>query len=182
MMAVAGVGAVVNVSALFMLRRSAEKSLNMKAAYLEVMSDLLTSVAVLAGGAVMLATGWYIVDPILSAGIGVFILPRTWRLLREAVGVRISGTHLLATGELVADLTRLMEPYGFADARELVDIKRAGERVPLDADIVGRWRSRLDELFQILERARDRSVLPDDPPDPAELDAWLVSHRLGSAE
>lgn len=56
----------------------------------------------------MLAT-WYIVDPILSAGIGLFILPRTWRLLREAVGVLLEGTpasiNMASVREMIAGTT-----------------------------------------------------------------------------
>ena len=40
----------------------------------------------------MLTTGWYTADPLISAGIGLFILPRTWVLLREAMGVLLEGT------------------------------------------------------------------------------------------
>ena len=77
---------------MLLLRGGSSESLNIKGAYFEVMSDLLTSIGVLAAGAVMLTTGWYYADPLVSAGIGLFILPRTWRLLREAVGVLLEGT------------------------------------------------------------------------------------------
>ena len=40
----------------------------------------------------MMTTGWYYADPLISAGIGLFILPRTWKLLREAIGVLLEGT------------------------------------------------------------------------------------------
>lgn len=40
----------------------------------------------------MLTTGWYYADPLISAGIGLFILPRTWSLLKDAVGVLLEGT------------------------------------------------------------------------------------------
>ncbi|HKO63454.1 MAG TPA: cation diffusion facilitator family transporter, partial [Pyrinomonadaceae bacterium] len=69
-----------------------EESLNMKGAYYEVLSDMLTSVGVIVAAVVMLTTGWYYADPIISAGIGLFILPRTWLLLKDAVGVLLEGT------------------------------------------------------------------------------------------
>lgn len=71
MLVVASIGLVVNIAAAYVLKAGSTHSLNMKAAYFEVLSDLLTSVAVIAAGVVMLATGWYYVDPLLSAGIGL---------------------------------------------------------------------------------------------------------------
>ena len=64
----------------------------MKGTYFEVLSDLLTSVGVIIAGVIMLTTGWYYADPLISAGIGLFILPRTWMLLRDAVEVLLEGT------------------------------------------------------------------------------------------
>nr|WP_262904764.1 cation diffusion facilitator family transporter [Hymenobacter lucidus] len=92
MMWVAGVGMLVNLYGVYLLRKSSGESLNMKGAYFEVLSDLLTSVGVLIAGAIMITTQWYYADPLLSAGIGLFILPRTWALLKESVNVLLEGT------------------------------------------------------------------------------------------
>jgi cobalt-zinc-cadmium efflux system protein len=92
MMWVAGVGMLVNLYGVYLLRKSSGESLNMKGAYFEVLSDLLTSVGVIIAGAIMLTTKWYYADPLLSAGIGLFILPRTWALLKESVNVLLEGT------------------------------------------------------------------------------------------
>ena len=92
MLIVAGIGLVVNIAGILILRGGASESLNVKGAYFEVLSDLLTSIGVMIAGVIMLTTGWYYADPLISAGIGLFILPRTWRLLREAVGVLLEGT------------------------------------------------------------------------------------------
>jgi cobalt-zinc-cadmium efflux system protein len=92
MLLIAGIGLVINVVGILILRAGASESLNMKGAYFEVLSDLLTSVGVIIAGVIMLTTGWYYADPLLSAGIGLFILPRTWMLLRDALGVLLEGT------------------------------------------------------------------------------------------
>lgn len=92
MLVVAVVGLAVNLAGVLILRANSGTSLNMKGAYYEVLSDALTSVGVIIAGIVMLTTGWYYADPIISAGIGLFILPRTWKLLKEAVGVLLEGT------------------------------------------------------------------------------------------
>lgn len=92
MLAVALGGLGVNLVGIFVLRSAANESLNLRGAYFEVLSDLLASVGVVAGAALMFATGWRVVDPVISAAIGLFILPRTWALLREALGVLLEGT------------------------------------------------------------------------------------------
>lgn len=89
---VAAVGLVVNVVGVVLLHSQKGESLNLKGAYLEVLSDALASVGVLAAGLVVWLTGWRWVDPAVSVGIGLFILPRTWGLLGEAVGVLLEGT------------------------------------------------------------------------------------------
>ena len=92
MLGVAAIGLIVNIVGMYILRAGSEESLNMKGAYFEVLSDMLTSIGVIIAGIIMLTTGWYYADPIISAGIGLFILPRTWALLKDAVGVLIEGT------------------------------------------------------------------------------------------
>ncbi len=92
MLGVATVGLVVNLIGIRLLRSASEESLNMKGAYYEVLSDMLTSIGVIVAAIIMLTTGWYYADPIISAGIGLFILPRTWMLLKDAVGVLLEGT------------------------------------------------------------------------------------------
>lgn len=92
MLLVAAIGLVVNLAGMAILRSGAGESLNMKGAYFEVLSDMLTSIGVIAAGLIMWATDWYYADPLFSAGIGLFILPRTWKLLMDAVHVLLEGT------------------------------------------------------------------------------------------
>ena len=91
---------------MMILRSGSNESLNMKGAYFEVLSDMLTSIGVIVAGIIMLTTGWYYADPLISAGIGLFILPRTWILLKDAVGVLIEGTPA------DVDLEKLRESLG----------------------------------------------------------------------
>ena len=92
MLAVAAVGLVVNLIGIWLLRGTAKESLNMQGAFLEVVSDLLSSVGVLLAGGIMWATGWFYADPIFSVVIGLFILPRTWKLMTQAVNVLLEAT------------------------------------------------------------------------------------------
>lgn len=92
MLAVAAAGLGVNLTGMWLLRRGAGESLNLRGAYLEVLSDALGSLGVIAAALIVLTTGWRLADPIIGAAIGVFILPRTWGLLRQAVNVLLEGT------------------------------------------------------------------------------------------
>jgi cobalt-zinc-cadmium efflux system protein len=92
MLGVAAIGLVINLFGMYILRSGSTESLNMKGAYFEVLSDMLTSIGVIIAGIIMLTTGWYYADPIISAGIGLFIFPRTWALLKDAVSVLLEGT------------------------------------------------------------------------------------------
>ncbi len=67
------------------------ESLNVKGAYLEVWADMVGSLGVLIAAVLIKATGWQVVDPILAVLIGLWVLPRTWTLVREAVNVLLEG-------------------------------------------------------------------------------------------
>jgi cobalt-zinc-cadmium efflux system protein len=117
MLAVAAAGLVANSVSMWLLRRGQAKSLNLRGAYLEVLGDLLGSVAVLAAAAVIAITGFQAADPIASALIGVLILPRTWRLLREAVDVLLEAAP---KGVDLAEVRRhLVETPGVRDVHDL---------------------------------------------------------------
>ncbi|WP_155297963.1 cation diffusion facilitator family transporter [Deinococcus kurensis] len=91
MLIVAVLGLVVNLISARILAGGQSESLNMRSAYLEVMGDLLGSVAVILGALLIGFTGWTWVDPLLGAGIGLWVLPRTWALLRASVNVLLEG-------------------------------------------------------------------------------------------
>ena len=108
MLIIAAIGLVVNIAGMLILRKSSKQSLNMKGAYFEVLSDMLTSIGVIAAAIIMLTTGWYYADPIISAGIGLFILPRTWILLKDAVGILLEGVPTdIKIAELKTAITQI---------------------------------------------------------------------------
>jgi cobalt-zinc-cadmium efflux system protein len=98
-LAVAVLGLAVNAAGLWLLHAGAEESLNVRSAYLEVMSDAVSSGVVILAAVIILLTGWTIADPIAGALIALFILPRTWALLRQTVNVLLEGApaHLDVT-------------------------------------------------------------------------------------
>ena len=84
-------GLLVNVVAFALLRAGSKESLNMRGAYLEVMSDTLGSIGVIVAAVVWGLTDWMWVDPVIGAVIGLFILPRAWRLGHEALLVLVQA-------------------------------------------------------------------------------------------
>ena len=117
MLVIAGIGLGVNLVSMRLLAAGAKTSLNMRGAYLEVLGDLLGSVAVLVAGAVILVTGWTAADPVASVVIALLILPRTWSLLREAVDVLLQATP---RGIDLAEVrAHLLRGEGIIDAHDL---------------------------------------------------------------
>lgn len=92
MAALGALALVVNGTAVWLLRGGAEHSLNLRGAYLEVLADALGAVGVLAAAGAIAATGTRYADPVASLVVGVLIVPRTARLLREAVDSLLDAT------------------------------------------------------------------------------------------
>jgi cobalt-zinc-cadmium efflux system protein len=91
MLVVASVGLVINLIGMWLLRAGSETSLNVKGAYLEVWSDMLGSVGVIIAAIVIHLTDWGWVDPLVAVLIGLWVLPRTWTLLKESLNVLLEG-------------------------------------------------------------------------------------------
>lgn len=94
MLFVALLGLLANIAAAWVLSRGGGhgEDLNRRGAFLHVVGDLLGSLAAIVAAVVMLLTGWYLADPLLSAAIGLLILWSSWRLLAEAVNVLLEAT------------------------------------------------------------------------------------------
>jgi cobalt-zinc-cadmium efflux system protein len=88
---IAVVGLIVNIVSFRLLAKGAKESLNVKAASLEVLGDLLGSVGVILAAIIIFTTGWAYADPIIGVAIGLFILPRTFLLTRQAVRILVEA-------------------------------------------------------------------------------------------
>ncbi len=91
MLVVAIVGLVVNLVSWQLLRVGAKESLNIEGAFVEVLADLVGSIGVVAAALIIQLTGWTYIDPLLGIAIGLFILPRAWRLGSKAVRILIQA-------------------------------------------------------------------------------------------
>lgn len=91
MLIVASIGLLVNLIAMRVLVGGKDASLNVKGAYLEVWADMLGSLGVIAAAIAIYFTNWSWIDPIVAIGIGLWVLPRTWILLRDTTHILLQG-------------------------------------------------------------------------------------------
>lgn len=88
---IAGVGILINASTALLFLRDKEKDMNIKSAYLHLMSDAVVSLALVVGGIIISYTGWFWVDSVLSIVVAVVILLSTWRLLKDSLRLSLDG-------------------------------------------------------------------------------------------
>ncbi|MDB5226067.1 MAG: ybgR [Bacteroidota bacterium] len=88
---VAGIGVVINTVTGLMFLNSKDKDLNLKSAYLHLMSDAVVSLGIAIGGILMFYTKWFWIDSVLSIGIAIVILVSTWQLLKDSLRLSLDG-------------------------------------------------------------------------------------------
>ncbi len=91
MMVIATVGLAANVIGAFFLHKHSKTSLNVRGAYLHIIGDALSSIGVVIGGIIILITGWYLIDPILSIMIALVIIYGAWSLVKESVNILLES-------------------------------------------------------------------------------------------
>lgn len=159
MLAIAVLGLLVNLVSMRLLAAGSGESLNVKGAYLEVWSDMLGSVGVIVAAVIILTTGWTLVDPIIAVLIGLWVLPRTWTLLREAGNVLMQGVPqgldldavrrtILARGD-VAQVHDL-HAWALASRQAVLTVHVVLKRADDDAEAVRRsLAEEFDDLFGV---------------------------------
>ena len=116
MLVVALGGLVVNLISWRLLRAGSAESINVEGAYLEVLADLIGSVGVILA-ALLIRAGWTHADPVFAVAIGIFILPRAWRLGRRSLRILLQAApEGLDIGEMK---TRLADIPGVLDVHDL---------------------------------------------------------------
>jgi cobalt-zinc-cadmium efflux system protein len=110
MMAVAAVALLMNTVIAYMLRDDSHRSLNARAAYVHMAGDALSSVGVLAAGALVRYTGWTAADPAVSVIIAVIILYSAWGIIEDATNVLMEGTPKNLDVAALVEAMRSVEP------------------------------------------------------------------------
>ena len=117
MLVVAVLGLVINLIAMRLLKAGSGENLNLRGAYLEVWADMLGSLAVLIGAGAIALTGWRWLDPAIAVLIGLWVLPRTWALGRDALHLLLDG---VPRGMALADIrTAIHAQPGVASVHDL---------------------------------------------------------------
>lgn len=152
MLVVASVGLVINVISFRLLTAGSRESLNVKGAYLEVLSDMLGSVGVIVGAIVISVTGFRYIDAIIAVAIGLFILPRTWRLmsiaLRIIMEVAPPGVDVVAAAAELAALPGVQAVHDLHIWTLTSGMEAATVHIVVDDD--ASWHSVLDQTRRIL--------------------------------
>jgi cobalt-zinc-cadmium efflux system protein len=110
MLIVASIGLVANLAAVFLLRADSKRNINIRAAYLHLLGDTLTSVAVIIGGILIIFLEIYWIDPIVTIIIGLYILKETWEILKQTIDILMQGTPAGLDLELIRrDIEQIAE-------------------------------------------------------------------------
>ena len=150
MLVIAGVGLVVNLISMRMLRAGKDSSLNVRGAYLEVWSDMLGSIGVIVGALIIRVTGWSFVDSVIAVAIGLWVLPRTWTLLRESLNVLLEGAPQgLGMAEVAQTIGSIP---GVSSVHDLHVWSISSGKVSLTVHVVGD--STLADPFELVRRVR----------------------------
>lgn len=105
MLVIAIIGLVANLVTARLLHEHDHADLNTRSAFLHVIGDALASLGVIVGGIVMLMTGWYAIDPLISAFIGLIIVTGSWRVLRSSLHILFEGAP---EGIVIGDVAQAM--------------------------------------------------------------------------
>ena len=102
----AGIGILINGLTTILLMRGQKHDLNIRGAFLHMAADTLVSVGVVISGLVIMHTGWFVIDPIISIVIAIVILVSTWELLRDSMRLALDGVPEGIEVEEVAEAMR----------------------------------------------------------------------------
>jgi len=154
MLAVALGGFVVTLIGVKLLHAGAQDSLNVKGAFLELLSDLLASLGTILAALLILLAGWRLADPLISAFIGLFLLPRTWQLLKSALEILLEATP--ANIKLAEVESAMAEVAGVESVHELHVWTITSGFVAMSAHVAAGGRPSQDVLHDLQLLIRDR--------------------------
>lgn len=158
MLVVATIGLVVNLVAWMLLRRGAEESINVEGAYFEVLADIAGSIGVIVAALITIVTGWPYADPLVAVLIGLWIIPRAFRLGQRALRILAQAAPQdLDLDVIEAELSAIQ---GVLDVHDLhvwtltsrMEVGTVHLRVSAGADthrVLDQARALLRERFQI---------------------------------
>lgn len=188
MLVVAVIGLAANIIGALFLMKHHETNLNIRGAFLHIIGDAVSSVGVIIGGVIILYTGWFLIDPILSILIALGIIAGAVGLVSESVSVLLesapSHINIATVAEEIAKIDGVREAYHVhvwtitsgvyaLSAHVIIDDQPvSGSRVLLDA-----IRQRLTERFKIMHSTIQLECERCDESGSCSLPADVKSHR-----
>ena len=154
MLVVALIGLVANIIGAFVLNKHSSTSLNIRGAYLHILGDALSSVGVVIGGVIILYTGWYLIDPILSILISLVIIYGAWALVKESVDILLESVPSHIDIDTVAaeiqKIEGVREAYHIHVWTITSGVHAMSAHVIIDDQLVSRNRELLDRISAVV--------------------------------
>jgi cobalt-zinc-cadmium efflux system protein len=154
MLVVAAIGLVANIIGAVFLFKHSHTSLNIRGAYLHIVGDALSSIGVVIGGIIILYTGWYQIDPILSILIALVIIYGSWSLVRESVNILLESVPAHINIDTVA--TEIAKVKGVREAYHIhvwtitSGVYAMSAHVLIDDQPVSGGRNIIDDIRELL--------------------------------
>jgi cobalt-zinc-cadmium efflux system protein len=149
MLIVAIIGLVANVIGAFFLFKHSHASLNIRGAYLHILGDALASIGVVIGGVIIIYSGWYLIDPILSIGISLIIIYGAWSLVKESVPSHINIDTVTAE---IAQVKGVREAYHIHIWAITSGVYSMSAHVLIDDQMISGCRNIIDEIRELLSK------------------------------
>lgn len=154
MLVVALIGLVANIIGAFVLNKHSSSSLNIRGAYLHILGDALSSVGVVIGGVIILYTGWYLIDPILSVLISIVIIYGAWALVKESVDILLESVPSHIDIDTVAaeiqKIEGVREAYHIHVWTITSGVHAMSAHIIIDDQLVSRNRELLDRISAVV--------------------------------
>lgn len=154
MLVIAVIGLVANIIGALFLFKHSHTSLNIRGAYLHIVGDALSSVGVVIGGIIIITTGQYLIDPILSILISLVIIYGAWSLIKESVNILLEAVpahmSIEAVAGEIAKINGVREAYHIHVWSLTSGVYAMSAHVLIDDQLVSRNREIIDEIRSLL--------------------------------
>jgi len=156
MLIVAIIGLIANIIGAFFLFKHSHSSLNIRGAYLHILGDALSSVGVVIGGSIIIYSGWYLIDPILSILISLVIIYGSWTLVTESANILLeavpSHINIQTVAVEMAKIAGVREAYHIHVWTITSGVYAMSAHVLVDDQMVSGSRNISDEIRDLLSR------------------------------
>jgi cobalt-zinc-cadmium efflux system protein len=154
MLVIAVIGLIANIIGALFLFKHSHSSLNIRGAYLHIVGDALSSVGVVIGGVIIIYTGWYLIDPILSIMISMVIIYGSWSLVKESVNILLESTpahiNIETIAAEIAKIKGVREAYHIHVWTITSGVYALSAHVLIDDQLVSGSRELLDTIRSLL--------------------------------